>query len=290
MKNLIDYDVVTYQAGFASDQVDYIVGKAVHHYKKDANKYADSIGFPRENIVKRVEYEPVEYCLSSVKKMIKGMNEATDADEYTGFLTGPANFRFDIYPHYKISRKNAPRPYHYDDIRKYLVDVQKADVVTGVEADDALGWHQWADFQASGGDPMACETCICTIDKDLNMIPGWHHNFNWKPPKADIYWIDLESANTWFFQQWLSGDDADDIPGLRGVAEKTAQKILEDVPKNVLDMYNEVVRRYHVQAKFDIKMIHTIGDLLWMQRTPGDTWDKALGLTHERTKAEARGA
>ena len=70
MKNLIDGDVITYQAGFASDQVDYFVGKAKYHYKKDANKYADSIHFPRNKIEKRVEYEPVEHCLHSVKKMM----------------------------------------------------------------------------------------------------------------------------------------------------------------------------------------------------------------------------
>ena len=228
----------------------------------------------------------MEHCLHSVKKMITKMDTATGAQEHLVLLTGPANFRFDIYPDYKCSRVNAPKPHHYHAIHEYLINVHKADKVVGVEADDALGWHQWADFKASAGDPMMCETCICTIDKDLNMIPGWHHNFNWKPPKEDMYWIEIEQANQWFFQQWLSGDPADDIPGLRGVAEKTAQKILEDVPKNVFDMYNEVVRRYKVQGKFDIKMVHTIGDLLWMQREPGDTWDKHLGLTNERQSAE----
>ena len=118
------------------------------------------------------------------------------------------------------------------------------------------------------------------------MIPGWHHNFNWKEPKPDMFWIELDQANEWFFQQWLSGDDADDIPGLSGVGEKTARKILDGVPKNNLDMYNEVMRRYHTAGKFDTKMVHTIGDLLWIQREPGDTWDKALGLMNERTKAE----
>jgi len=286
MKNLIDGDVVVYKAGFASDQVTYWVQKAKYQYKKDANTYADSINFPRDNIEKTVEHEPLEYCLSSVKKMMEKMHQATDADEKLVLLTGPANFRFDLYPEYKSSRKDARRPHHYDAIHEYLIDVHAADKVVGVEADDALGWHQWADFENNGRDPMMCETCICTIDKDLNMIPGWHHNFNWTPPKADMYWIDLDDANQWFFQQWLSGDPADDIPGLSGVAEKTAQKILADVPKNVFDMYSEVMRRYKVQGKFDTKMVHTIGDLLWMQRTPGDTWDKHLGLEDERQKAE----
>ena len=31
MKNLIDGDVITYQAGFASDQVDYFVNSVKYH-------------------------------------------------------------------------------------------------------------------------------------------------------------------------------------------------------------------------------------------------------------------
>lgn len=286
MKNLIDADVVTYQAGFASDQVEYHVGRASFQYKKDANKYADSVSFPRERIIKKVEHEPVEHCLNSVKKMIEKMQESTEATEKVVLLSGPANFRFDIFPDYKISRAHAPKPHHYEAIHDYLIKHHGADKIVGVEADDAMGWHQWADFEACGGDPLASETCICTIDKDLNMIPGWHHNFNWKEPKPVMYWITLEEANQWFFQQWLTGDKADDIPGIRGVGEKTAQKILADVPKNNLDMYNEVMRRYNTFGKFDPTMVHTIGDLLWMQRDPGDTWDKHLGLVDERRKAE----
>ncbi len=45
-----------------------------------------------------MEFEPVEHCLHSVRKMITKMDTATGADEHLVLLTGPANFRFDIYP------------------------------------------------------------------------------------------------------------------------------------------------------------------------------------------------
>jgi len=281
MKALIDGDIIVYQGGFASDQTSYQVGMAEYQYKKDANQYADSIGFDRTKIVKTVTAEPVEYCLSSIKKMMDGIVEATDAQEKLVLLTGPSNFRDKLYSEYKANRDTAAKPIHYNDIRSYLIKYHKADVVTGVEADDALGWHQMKAYNKHGEDQLASESCICTVDKDLNMIPGWH--YNWR--KDIMYWVTMEQANYWFFHQWLTGDAADNIPGIKGIGEKTATKILADVPKNVFDLYHEVISQWFGKSKQDLEFVHMVGDLLWMQRCPGGTWDTDLGLTDERDKA-----
>ena len=50
-------------------------------------------------------------------------------------------------------------------MNEYLVKEYKAEVCDGQEADDALGINQ------------TDQTIICTIDKDLLMIPGQHYNF-----------------------------------------------------------------------------------------------------------------
>ena len=83
------------------------------------------------------------------------------------FLSGKQipNFRSLIYPDYKANRKDLVKPQEVKELEWYLQDVLGAELIHGYEADDALGWNQTE------------TTVICTIDKDLDMIPGMHYNF-----------------------------------------------------------------------------------------------------------------
>jgi 5'-3' exonuclease len=90
-------------------------------------------------------------------------------------------------------------------------------------------------------------------------------------------------------QQWLTGDSADNIPGLPKVGEKTAQKILDPFKHSIMsvrNLYDVIANQYKLHA-IDLKMMHLVGDLLWIQRNPNETWDKYLGLTKLRQEKEA---
>ena len=77
MRALIDGDVLVYQAGFASDQREYECPDGVKmKYMKDAKIHCDNRGLDKKSIRKHVTAEPLEYCLYSVKKMIKGIMES----------------------------------------------------------------------------------------------------------------------------------------------------------------------------------------------------------------------
>ncbi len=60
-----------------------------------------------------------------------------------------------------------------------------------------------------------------SIDKDLDMIRGWHYNFI----KDKKYFIDDQQAIKHFYTQILTGDRVDNIIGLRGIGPKKAEKI-----------------------------------------------------------------
>jgi len=124
-----------------------------------------------------------------------------------------------------------------------------AEVVDNMEADDMCAMHQTED------------TVICSGDKDLLQIEGWHYN----PTKPENGMFEMDSINAArnFYLQLLAGDATDNIYGLGAVPEKyvtdfelhhsarkgcglvSAVRLLEDceapvaMHNRVLDIYTE---------------------------------------------------
>src|SRR5690606_12181687 len=119
------------------------------------------------------------------------------------FLQGSGNFRdrvATIQP-YKGNRDPNNRPRYFEEIRQYLLDFHGAELVEGMETDDACGIEQWKNKDRS--------TCIVSIDKDLLMIPGYHYNY----VKKELQYVTLAQANRRFWLQVLTGDSTDNIRG-----------------------------------------------------------------------------
>jgi 5'-3' exonuclease len=288
MLALIDGDVVTYQCGFASDQTVYTCPDGSEfQYKKEAKQRCLDKDLDDSAITKHIEPEPVEHCLHSVKIFLANVMKEIDATESKIFITGSGQDRLAMYPEYKANRDKTHKPHWYNEIHDYLVNVHNADVIIGSEADDAMAWHQMADPSTAENDQLGAETCICTIDKDLNMVPGLH--YNWQ--RDDVYWVDPEMANRLFFEQWLSGDAADNIPGIAGIGPTKAQRILAATPDNPALLYDKVMQVWMTHktavSSLDYMQVHLYGDLLWMQRTPGQKWDEAFSLSFKRKENES---
>ena len=142
------------------------------------------------------------------------------------------------------------RPYVYD-----------GDLVEGREADDALGEEQWKSGKT---------TCLVGIDKDLDMIPGFHYNSK----THRVYYVNLQEANLNFLRQMLEGDRTDNIPGIRGIGKA---KKFKHIPKGMHpnDACRVVAKFYHSQFKEDCyAAVREIATLLWIQR--GGDADKQL--------------
>jgi len=146
------------------------------------------------------------------------------------------NFRRRVWSEYKAHRDDTNQP----DSINYAIEivVDDFDIVKypQLEADDIMG------IEASAGNAIAV-----TIDKDLRCVPGWH----WNPDKEKKpICISEEDADRFFYEQWMTGDTTDNIPGLWKVGPKKAQKFLKETPrenwvKEILEMYRVEERPEH---------------------------------------------
>lgn len=183
---------------------------------------------------------PVEAALRKVDERIDDISDQIQTDNLRIYLTGSTNFRNDIatIQQYKGNRYDAdgnrikPQPRWLKHTRKAMIDGHHAIVTEGIEADDALGIAQ-TKCNASPG----WESIISSVDKDLKIIPGMHHDMN-----SGYYDIvepfgylrvlfpgqkNQKMVGTgvlFFYAQLLMGDAADWIPGL----PKITQEIKEE--------------------------------------------------------------
>jgi DNA polymerase-1 len=222
----------------------------------DADIIAYSVGFAANE-------DPVEFALHSVKIMIESMLDATGCEEYECFLTGTGNYRTDVatIKPYKGNRKQ-DKPVHFQAIRDYLVNVHGAEVVDGMEADDALGINQTKD------------TIIASIDKDLDMVEGLH--YNWR--KGDLYYVTKEEGRRNFYRQLLTGDSTDNIVGIPGIGPKKAEAILDTIEDQMdlwdIDDWEEeafwtVLEVYSLHYPEPYAALMETADLIYIQQGSG---------------------
>lgn len=204
---IVDADAVTYRAGFATK-----------------------------------EGEPLSNAIHNVQLILNDARETCPAKSEVLYLTSndKSNFRFAratipriinagkpseyILDGYKANRKEAKKPEHYDAIREYLVEQENAEVVSGIEADDAMS------KKATHLLSIGLKGIISTHDKDLNMVPVDIHDMIKK--EISVYVFDLNGSlgytiltekrklygrgRAFFFSQMLTGDNGDNIPGIPG--------------------------------------------------------------------------
>jgi hypothetical protein len=242
------------------------------------------------------EYKPLAwpFVKSRIDGTIRKILEATEADEHQLYITSndKSNFRFEVatIKPYKGNRPSE-KPYYYDRIRDYLVKGKGAIEVFGMEADDAVSIAQYKDLDWFGPTPLSKEhanTVLCTIDKDLDNVPGWH--YNWMKDDEGVYWIDELSGIAHFYCQLLTGDGVDNILGLFGVGKSS--KLLATVREydNEFDMYLYVRDQYHKRfGSYADQFLLENARLLYMLEEEGVMWvppEKPYGKEEESKEEE----
>lgn len=262
MKALIDGDIICYRAGFAVQKNSYFAltdeGDLLGSFtdKREADAYLEELGYGY--LHKNEIVEPVSHALQAVKTSISGILETLKLNDYDIYLTGKGNFReklATIQP-YKGNRDPSHKPVHYEAIREFMVSHYLAIVVDEMEADDAMGIAQ---ATAS----IAESTIIVSIDKDMDMIPGWHYNW----VKGNKYFVTESMALRNFYMQLLTGDPTDNIRGVQGIGPAKATKLLEG-KESEESMYFACVEAY----KGNLIELNENAQLLWIKRTPFDMW------------------
>jgi hypothetical protein len=179
-----------------------------------------------------------------------------NADDCEGYLTGKDNYRHEIAKTvpYKANRV-AEKPKHLGIIREYMISAWAFSVQEKQEADDAISIRAYALGEE--------DYIICSIDKDLDNVRGWHYNFG----KNERYFVKEEDAIKNFYRQVLTGDRVDNVPGLAGIGPKKAEKILQDCCTEE-ELYKAVLEAY----KGDVSLLTEQAQLLWLRRKEGELW------------------
>lgn len=197
------------------------------------------------------EHEPLDVAVYRVDVLMRQILEATDSEQYKAFLTGRGNFRKIINTEYKANRKDKEPPHYLQDCREYLIKEWNAVVSEGIEADDLLGIEQ------------TDETVVCSLDKDLLMIPGVHFNWN----KVEYTHVDQTLGLRTFYKQMLIGDRSDNIFGVDKIGPVKAAKALDHLETEqemfdtVLALYDDEYSRFIMNAQ-----------CLWIMQNEGETW------------------
>lgn len=269
-KALLDADLIIYRAGFAVET------KVV----------SEQDGWTTTSF----EVEPLENSIQIVKDTMEFILFELGTNEYEVYLSGDTNFRKDLatVKPYKGNRKNIRHPVHLAGLREYLIENHSAIVADNQEADDLLGIRLTE---------LGEEGVLCSIDKDLLMVPGKH--YNWIKGKKKI--VSEKEGTFNFYKQLLTGDATDNIPGCPTIGEKRAVKALANAtsPSSlytiVKDLYHEKLQKFSnricdsmvynngivcynswkdnslIELSLD-DYLTEIGRLLWIRRAANEMW------------------
>lgn len=202
-----------------------------------------------------------------LEELVQRIMDGCKSTEFSIFLTSndKSNFRFQLYPEYKANRRK-PKPLHYEYLRNTLVESFYACMVQGQEADDELGIRSLE----------IPNSCIATIDKDLDQIPGWHYNF----VNDDIYFMSELEAWRAFYWQCLVGDkNTDNVDGCPKIGKVKATRSLDGCESEE-EMFEKVTWHYSNAYSTPAEAAERLwlaGNLLWVRRKENQSWERPNG-------------
>lgn len=176
--------------------------------------------------------EPTNAAFGFARVLMKILRQYEPACVAVVFDAPGKTFRHDRFPAYKATRQPTP-----EDLIAQLPLIDKIvdafDLprirISGVEADDVLG------TMAQAAARQGFEAVIVSGDKDLLQLVDQHITV-FDPHKGDDgKWYGPDDVRERYGVEpervidvlGLMGDSADNVPGVRGIGEKTARKLLE---------------------------------------------------------------
>lgn len=245
---------------------------ASFHYKKEATKYING----REELVaiQSIQTTSVSFANNSTTAFLRTIKEDTQADQVIVCFGHPKglNFRNDIATFKKYKDRAGDRPHHYETVKSYIKNnFDYYETTEPYEDDDVLA-ILYNDLEAFD----YYHPIICSTDKDLNQVPGRHYNIR----KRELYDVSVVQGYRNFYNQLLSGDPTDTIPGIYYITGKKNTKDLSETLSYChtrATMYQRVYFIYYIALESKEKSIPTdldcilweIGNLLYLRRS----WD-----------------
>jgi hypothetical protein len=240
MHLIIDADPIVYRCGFAAETPTYhlVMEGAEGVYEAVFEPYDGQTAgarmqkwiqdHPEDTLLEKQKvvypepeshaHEAVRTQIYSIEKECREHYGVAEFDTIAVILSGPGNYRSQLatVAPYKGNRDPEHKPHWYQSIRNYLTSEWGAAVVHGREADDECSIRAW-EFHRRG-----IPFVVSTIDKDLDQIPGNHYNYL----KQVFYAQSVSDSRTFFWEQCLSGDATDGVPGCFRIGEERAANII----------------------------------------------------------------
>lgn len=225
--------------------------------------------------------DTLEEAIDGINQRIQQILIETEAESYIGYLTLGKCFRYDIAKSkpYKHNRKGGLKPPIFYALRAYVQQEHNFRSVDGFEADDMVGIAK--DYFKSQG----IECVISSPDKDvLQQIPGKHYNYQ----KAEFVETTAEDAKKFLWKQVLMGDTTDGIPGIPGLGPKTADAIIDNMPKSKLAYHEVVLSQYTAKFKMQegVKRFAETFQLVYILKNKEDLSEDLYEFAFNQVKPE----
>lgn len=249
-------------------------------YARDADKWLKANDFnpddPQFEREKFVSSGSEVYTKRNTQTFMNDIAKGTECDHILVCFGHPThNFRHDIAAIQDYKAGRGERPPHYYVVRDYLQEhYAYYESVDWLEDDDVMASFQNKLFHAED-----VETVICSQDKDLLQVPGWHYNTRSK----ELFEVSVVQGLKEFYKQLISGDSTDTIPGIYQLTGKRNSKkfageidaILKE-PEDEERAYEYVFQLYNNAfgpGDYQVDAILTeIANLLYLRRAWVDSW------------------
>lgn len=271
MRCLIDSDILVYEIANCGQYLDESGQLVVREFDYVAGLLDDKV---REIEALCWATEPSILYLTGDRKLTKSVNKKRKHEGKPEIEFKP-NFRFEVAKKkdYKGTRKQE-KPFHYNNIREYMLANYDCVVTEGMEADDMICVEL-----VRSGDKL--DVICCSRDKDLRMVPGMH--FGWEcgrqaqfGPKRVDFIGDIRISKDrktvkgegikFFYSQLITGDSVDNIPGLRGAGPVLAFESLANLGTEA-ELFECVAGLYEKKYGEEWRTeLREQADLLWMVR------------------------
>lgn len=207
----------------------------------------------------------LEEACEGLSKRLSHMLEQCNTGRYVGFLTEGRCFRYNVDYQYKAKRKRrGDRPIIFPSMVEYLKQEWGFTTFDGLEADDLVSYYSNVLVEYQLATPI-----ICSPDKDvLYQCAGTHYNYR----TTQFIETTEDQATSFLWKQVLMGDSTDNIPGIPGVGEKTADNWLKGRTKDFevfalkqyVDKFGSIegVRKFY-QSFALVKLLKTDDDIKW---------------------------
>ncbi|MCD5322358.1 MULTISPECIES: 5'-3' exonuclease [Pontibacillus] len=206
---------------------------------------------------------PTNAVYGFVKHLFAAMNEYKPSHVICCWDMGSHTFRNDLYPEYKANRGEAPVELipQFELVKEVTAAMDIPNVgITGYEADDLMGTlaHVYSEDH---------EVLILTGDQDTlqllkdnvkvvlmkkgygNFAEYEHGTFFEEKGISPQQMIDLKA---------LMGDSSDNYPGVKGIGEKTALKLLQkhETIEELLENMETLTKGQRTKIEQDLDMLH----------------------------------